>query len=146
MGRAHGLDGSFFVDGASDDPKRFARGAELYAAGERATIVASKRGSGGRPVIRLDRPVERGAPLELDRSELPEPEPGAYYVFQLIGLRVREEAGPLLGTVTEVHPGPANDSLELDSGLLLPLVDECVLSVDLDSEVILVARGFGAPG
>jgi ribosomal 30S subunit maturation factor RimM len=41
-----------------------------------------------------------------------------------------------------VHPGPANDVLELDSGHLLPLVEDCVLSVDVDERRIVVARGF----
>jgi len=41
-----------------------------------------------------------------------------------------------------VHNAPANDALELDSGLLLPLVDACVREVDLAARRILVNRGF----
>jgi ribosomal 30S subunit maturation factor RimM len=44
--------------------------------------------------------------------------------------------------VVEVEPGPANDVLELDSGLALPLVDACVVKVDLVAGRILVRRGF----
>ena len=44
--------------------------------------------------------------------------------------------------MTDVENGPANDALELDSGLLLPLVDACVLDVDLEAGRVLVARGF----
>ena len=62
--------------------------------------------------------------------------------FQLVGLAVEEEGGRALGHVTEVAPGIANDVLELDSGLALPLVDACVLQVDLDEGRIEVARGF----
>jgi 16S rRNA processing protein RimM len=76
------------------------------------------------------------------RDELPEPEEDAYYVFQLVGLTVEEEGGRALGTVTDVENGPANDAIILDSGLLLPLVDACVLDVDLDAGRVLVARGF----
>ena len=36
--------------------------------------------------------------------------------------------------------GPANDTLALDTGLLLPLVESCVLDIDLDEGRILVAR------
>ena len=142
MGRPHGVDGSFFVEGASDVPERFARGAVLLVDGEPAEIVASKRGAGGRPVIKLERPVSRGATLAVRRDELPEPGEDTYYVFQLVGLAVEEEGGRSLGTVTDVDNGPANDTLELDSGLLLPLVDACVLEVDLDAGRVLVARGF----
>jgi ribosomal 30S subunit maturation factor RimM len=44
-----------------------------------------------------------------------------------------------------VQPAPANDVLELDSGLLLPLVGACVLEVDLDAGRILIAQGFADP-
>ncbi|MCP9486434.1 MAG: ribosome maturation factor RimM [Gaiellaceae bacterium MAG52_C11] len=142
VGRPHGVDGSFFVEEPSEVEGTFARGAKLWVDGSEVEIVGSKRGSGGRPVLKLDRAVTRGATLSVPREELPEPEEDAYYVFQLVGLAVEEEGGRALGPVVEVHNGPANDSLELDSGLLLPLVAACVLDVDLESGRVLVARGF----
>jgi 16S rRNA processing protein RimM len=141
VGKPHGLDGSFVVEDASEEPERFEQGATVLVDGEPAEIVERKR-AGGRLVVRLDRRVERGAPLQVRRDELPEPEPGTYYAFQLVGLQVEEEGGRTLGTVTEVAPGVANDVLELDSGLALPMVDACVREVDLDRRRILVARGF----
>jgi 16S rRNA processing protein RimM len=142
VGKPHGVDGSFFVEGASDAPERFAKGASLLVDGAPAEIVVSKRGAGGRPVIKLDRPVARGATLAVRRDELPDPGEDTYYVFQLVGLAVEEEGGRPLGTVIEVENGPANDRLELDSGLLLPLVESCVLDVDTAAGRIVVARGF----
>ena len=144
MGKPHGLEGAFVVEDASEDERQFAVGAALYAAGERAQVVESKR-AGGRRVIRLDREVERGAPLEVERAELPPPEENAYYVFQLVGLDVEEEGGRLLGRVADVAGGIANDVLELDTGLALPLVEACVREVDLTRRRILVARGFVDP-
>ncbi len=142
VGRPHGLEGAFVVEGASEDPERFAVGARLLVGGEAAEIVESKR-AGGRPVIRLDREVSRGDGLEVDRADLPEPEEGSYYVSDLIGLAVEEEdGGESLGRVVEVAAGPANDVLELDTGLALPLVDACVQEVDLDQGRIVVRRGF----
>jgi 16S rRNA processing protein RimM len=142
VGRPHGIDGSFFVEGASDAPERFAVGKSLLVDGEPAEVTVSKRGAGGRPVIKLDRDVPRGATLAVRRDELPEPGEDAYYVFQLVGLTVEEEGGRVLGTVTDVESPPANDALVLDSGLLLPLVESCVLEVDLAGGRVLVARGF----
>lgn len=142
VGRPHGVDGSFFVEDASEAPERFATGAALLVDGEPARITVSKRGAGGRPVLKLDRPVPRGATLAVRRDELPEPGEDAYYVFQLVGLAVEEEGGRALGTVTDVDNGPANDSLVLDCGLLLPLVESCVLDLDLAGGRIVVARGF----
>ena len=145
VGRPHGVDGSFFVEGASDTPERFARGAVLLVDGKPAEIVVSKRGAGGRPVIKLERSVTRGATLAVRREDLPEPEKDAYYVFQLVGLRVEEPDGRELGTVTSVIDAPANDVLELDSGLLLPLVGACVRDVDLQAGRIVVERGYAEP-
>jgi len=142
VGRPHGVDGSFFVDGASEVPERFALGATLLVDGEPAEVMVSKRGAGGRVVIKLDRAVSRGATLAVRLEDLPEPEEDAYYVFQLVGLAVEEEGGRALGTVAEVENTPANDVLVLDSGLLLPLVEACVREIDLDASRIVVARGF----
>jgi 16S rRNA processing protein RimM len=141
VGRPHGLDGAFVVEGASEDPQRFAPGAQVLVGGEPALVVESKR-AGGRLVVRLDRDAERGAELEVPRTELGEPGEGEFYVFQLVGLAVEEDGGRSLGRVQDVGPGVANDVLELDSGLALPLVEECVLSVDLERGLILVAQGF----
>jgi 16S rRNA processing protein RimM len=143
VGRPHGLEGAFVVEEASDDPERFADGVTLLVGGEPARVVESKR-AGGRPVIRLDRDVARGAPIEVERSDLPEPEEDEYYAFQLVGLEVEEAGGRKLGRVAEVSSGVANDVLELDTGLALPLVDACVQEVDLDAGRILVQPGFTA--
>jgi 16S rRNA processing protein RimM len=145
VGKPHGLDGSFAVEGASEEARRFEVGATLLVGGQRATVVESKR-SRGRPVIRLDRDVERGAALEVPRSELEPLGEGEYYAFELVGLEVEDEDGTSLGRVAEVQPGVANDVLELDSGHALPLVDACVLDVDLQAGRILVARGFALRG
>jgi len=144
VGKPHGLAGAFFVERASADAERFAVGAELIVGGEPARVVESKHAR-GRPVIRLDRRVERGAPLEVPRDSLPAPEEDEYYVFQLVGLDVEEEGGRPLGRVTDVAPGVANDILELDSGLSLPMVEECIRTVDLERRRILVAPGYSGP-
>jgi 16S rRNA processing protein RimM len=145
VGKSHGLDGSFVVEQASETRELFAVGAKLLVDGDEATVVGSKQAR-GRPVIRLDRRVARGAELGVPRSALAATSDDEYYVFQLVGLEVSEQDGPLLGTVADVAPGVANDVLELDSGLLLPMVEECVLSVDLDAGRIVIAPGFSGAG
>jgi 16S rRNA processing protein RimM len=146
VGRPHGLDGGFFVEGASERGDVFAEGATLYAGGEPATVVASRHGSGGRPVIRLDRHVERGSELAVARATLPRlDDADEFYVFELVGLGVEEETGRQLGRVREVLEYPGNDVLELDSGASLPLVEACVRKVDLAGGRIVVAAGFADP-
>jgi 16S rRNA processing protein RimM len=145
VGRPHGLDGAFFVEEPSSDPHWFQRGARFLAGGADAEVIAARRGAGGRPVIKLSRPVPRGTALEVARAALPEAGDDEYYTFQLVGLEVIEEGGRCLGHVTDVHPGPANDALDLGNGLLLPLVAACIRGVDLEAGRILVASGFAEP-
>jgi 16S rRNA processing protein RimM len=141
VGRPHGIDGSFVVERASEDARWWKVGAQFLAGGEPVEVVGARRAS-GRPVVRLDRDVERGTTLEVERSELPPTEEDEYYAFQLIGLEVVEENGRVLGTVADVLPGVANDVLSLDGGVLLPMVEDCVRAVDLDAARIVVAAGF----
>jgi 16S rRNA processing protein RimM len=141
VGRPHGLDGAFVLEGASDDERRFVVGARLWVEGEPAEVVLSRRVGGGRRAIKLDRHVARGTSLAVRRDELPAPDPDHYYVFQLVGLEVVED-GRSRGRVAEVLPGTANDNLELDSGELVPLVEDAILAVDLEGRRIELVPGF----
>jgi 16S rRNA processing protein RimM len=145
VGRPHGLDGAFVVENPSDDARWFAPGSRLLVDGAEAEVVLARRGGGGRRVIKLDRDVTRGTPLEVARVALPPTAEDEYYVFELVGLDVVEEGGRPLGRVVSVEPGVANDALALDAGTLLPLVGECVRDIDLEARRILVAPGFSDP-
>ncbi len=146
VGRPHGLAGAFVVERPSEDPARFAVGARLLADGEPVEVVESRRVGGGRLAIRLDRPVARGTPLEIDKADLPPTEADEYYVFDLVGLDVVDADGATLGRVATVLPYPANDVLELDNGLALPMVADCILNVDLTARRIVVATGYAGGG
>ena len=141
VGRPHGIDGSFFVEQPSEDERWWKTGARFLAGGAPVEVVAH-RTSSGRPVIKVEPPVERGALIEVERADLPATGEDEYYAFELVGLDVAEENGRVLGKVTAVTAGVANDVLELDSGVLLPMVEECVRSIDLDASRIVVAEGF----
>jgi 16S rRNA processing protein RimM len=147
VGRPHGLDGSFVVEHASDDDRWFKVGSQLLAGSAEVKVLAARHGSGGRPVIKLDTELPRGARLEVAHEALPPTEEDEYYVFELVGLEVFEgaEARPL-GRVVNVVPGVANDALELESGTLLPLVGECVNDIDIETGRILIAPGFSDRG
>ena len=142
VGRPHGLDGAFVVERASPDERRWQVGGTILADGVPATITLTRRVGGGRRAIRLDREVPRGAELAVDASELPPPDPDSFYAFQLIGLEAVDEDGTSLGRVVEVHPGAANDNVELEDGTLVPLVEDAVRDVDVEGGRLVVARGF----
>ena len=142
VGRPHGVDGAFVVEEASEDSRRFELGAELLVDGELARVIASRQVGGRRRAIKLDHAVERGVELTVRREDLLPLPSDAYYVADLVGLHVLDERGERVGVVRDVLPGPANDALELDSGLLLPLVDDCIREVDLAGRRILLNPGF----
>ena len=60
VGRPHGIDGAFFVEQPSEDGRWWQTGATFLADGAPVEVVAHRRSS-GRPVIKLNRPAERGA-------------------------------------------------------------------------------------
>lgn len=141
VGKPHGIDGAFFIEQPSADDRWWKVGSTFLAGGVRVEVVAARRSS-GRPIVKLDRQVERGALLEVERDALPPTEDDEYYAFELVGLPVVEESGRELGSVRAVTTGIANDVLELDSGVLLPMIEDCVRQVDLAGRRIVVAEGF----
>jgi len=142
VGRPHGLDGAFVVEQASEDEGRWKVGTTVLVDGEPATITTARRVGGGRRAVALDRAVPRGAQLAVRVSDLPPTGPDAYYAFELVGLAVVDEGGAELGSVVAVHPGVANDNLELSDKTLVPLIEDAVLVIDVEAGRIVVARGF----
>ena len=142
VGRPHGTDGAFVVEQASDDDRRWEIGAIVIVDGAPARVTLMRRVGSGRPAIRLDRPVPRGAELSVRLRDLPPPEQDSYYAFQLVGLDVVDDEGTPFGMVAEVMPGPANDNLELGDGRLVPLIEDAIREIDLEGRRIVVARGF----
>jgi len=142
VGRPHGLDGAFVVEQGSDDESRYVAGAVLHVDGVPAKVVLSRRVGRGRRAIRLDRSVARGATLTIPRAELPVLEAGEFYTFEIVGLRVEEVGGRVLGNVADVLPGSANDNLELDDGTLVPMIEDAIRSIDPAGGVILLNPGF----
>ena len=121
---------------------RFEVGAELLVGGNPAIVVLSRQVGRGRRAIKLDRRADRGSELTVPRAALPPLDTGSYYVADLVGAEVVDERGVRVGFVLDVIPGPANDALELDTGLLLPLVEDCVREVDLENRRLYLNPGF----
>jgi 16S rRNA processing protein RimM len=141
VGKPHGIDGAFFIEQPSADDRWWKVGSTFLADGAEVEVVAARRSS-GRPIVKLDRTVERGALIEVERDALPPTEEDEYYAFELVGLPVVEENGRELGSVKAVTTGVANDVLELDTGVLLPMIEDCVREVDVGGGRIVVAEGF----
>ena len=133
VGKPHGLDGSFYVDGPRHG---LPEGASLTVAG--ATHEIERRaGTDERPLIRLagvgDPGPLRGETLLIE-DELAEDE---WLAADLAGCRV-----PGLGTVARVIDGPSCSVLELDDGTLVPFVTDAIARVDTDAREIHVNADF----
>ena len=82
-----------------------------------------------------------GTEIGADRSELPEPEDGHFYWSDLAGLKVVHRDGTELGNVKDMLETGAHDVMVVkgEQERLIPFViDEIVLSVDLDEKLISV--------
>jgi 16S rRNA processing protein RimM len=79
----------------------------------------------------------RGHFLEIEESDRPELDEGEFYVTDLLGLTVLDEAGHVLGRIDEVVAAPAHDLLRVGE-LLIPFVSEFVLAIDRASGRITV--------
>jgi 16S rRNA processing protein RimM len=82
-----------------------------------------------------------GSEVKIAADELPEPEPGSFYTFQLKGCRVYAVDGEYPGDVTDVLDAGGNEILKVDRGeeeTLIPFAQEYLLSIDLDQQRIEV--------
>lgn len=81
----------------------------------------------------------------IERDLLPPPADGEFYVADLLGLSVEDEAGTVLGTLADVVPGERDVwvvAMDQGEGFLLPGPDT-VVRVDPEAGVIVVAAGAG---
>jgi 16S rRNA processing protein RimM len=134
VGRAHGRDGSFYVDEPRVD---FELGSIVQLAGQDHEVIR-RAGTDDRPLIKLDGlddpALARGEILLVD-EELEEDE---YLVADLLECEV-----PGLGRVQRVLDAPSCTLLEVgDEGHLVPLIGDAVKLVDLERKIIEVDHDF----
>ncbi len=133
VGRAHGWDGSFYVEGATHD---LPEGTAVTVDG-RETTVERRAGTAKRPLIRLagiaDSAAIRDRPL-LVEEVLGE---GEWLASDIEGCEV---VG--LGRVARVLDLPSCAVLELDDGTLVPFISDAVRVFDPAARRIEVDRDF----
>jgi 16S rRNA processing protein RimM len=138
VGRAHGLDGSFYVEQITEP---LTPGTEVTVAG-RSTRVERRAGTDQRPILHVsgvdDRNAAealRGERILVDGGDLAE---GEYLTTDLVGCQV-----PGVGEVRRVIAGPSCDVLEVgDDAVLVPFVSDAIKRVDTAARVIEVDAGF----
>ncbi len=90
----------------------------------------------------------KGTRLYVDRAVLPPPDEDEFYYADLLGLRVEEEGGTLLGKVKAVQEFGAGDMIEYSpagggESVLIPFTREFVPVVDVKDGRIVVVPPVG---
>ncbi|HEY5900665.1 MAG TPA: ribosome maturation factor RimM [Burkholderiales bacterium] len=123
-------------------------GAKQWWIGERAHEVAEAKVHSAAVVARLvgienrEQALElKGAEVSLERTTLPQPDEGVYYLADLVGLEVLNEQGERLGRIARLFSNGAQDVMELtgERTRLIPWVAAIVKHVDLAAGQVVVA-------
>jgi 16S rRNA processing protein RimM len=156
VGRAHGLDGSFYVTAA--DPRLLNEGTKVLIGADMRTIVR-RAGASNRPIIRLQGVEDRasaealrGSDLFVDSAVAPALEEGEWWAHELEGCEVF--AGQRhVGTVVSLLGLPSCEVLQVrraerradggeDQLLLVPMVKDAIRAVDTTHKRIEVDLAF----
>lgn len=148
-----GLGGELRLISTSDFPDRFAPGLDFIAENIKKELIEVKLKTvrlhknfilvsfagyeGINEVIQF-----KTGNLYVTEENLAGLDDGEYYFHQLIGLQVVDEGGNIIGKIKDILQTGANDvyvvARDGKSDLLLPVIDECVLAIDLESRTVRV--------
>jgi 16S rRNA processing protein RimM len=145
----HGVRGTLRVRPPGSG-RHLRRGVEPVVDGERRRILASRQTPKGF-LVDLDGIGDRelagslrGSELILDREELDAPDEEEFYVGDLVGLEVYDEAGSRVGSVSDVLETPAHeilliwDDVEDPTEHYVPFTYEHVPTVDPEGGRVVV--------
>jgi 16S rRNA processing protein RimM len=122
--KPHGLRGDVIVSLSTNREERVAAGSVLSTDdGQDLHVLHSSRHQ-GRFIVTFEGiddidDAERARGVRLSAPAMDDP--GALWIHELIGARVEDTGGRVLGTVKGVEANPASDLLVLDGGALIPL-------------------------
>ena len=171
VGRAHGLDGSFYVDGAPGaleppaaseslaasesrvasesraapepltPPDPLEPGTEVTIAGRRARIER-RSGTAARPIVRISGIDDRSAAVAL-KGEALLVDGGDLAEDEYSSADLVGCTVPGMGVVRRVVQGPSCDVLEVgDDAVLVPFISDAITRVDTGEGVIEVDHAF----
>ncbi len=144
----HGLRGDLKVMPWCDDPEIFDELAYVIIDGEEYDIEKSRMQK-NMVLLKLagidhinEAEKYRNKVLTIPREELGELPEGTYYICDLLGCGVTTDQGRELGKICDIIKTGSNDVyvVEDDAGnqVLIPVIDEVVLSVDIDEKKIVI--------
>jgi 16S rRNA processing protein RimM len=150
VGRAHGLDGSFYVTRAK--PRLLSEGG-IVEVGGRALAIVRRAGTDQHPILRLEGIAGRegaeqlrGLELTVDAGAAPALGEGEWWAHELEGCEVRD-GEQLIGTVTRLIELPSCEALEVRAAtgaetLLVPMVRDAIRSVEPERRLVDINASF----
>jgi 16S rRNA processing protein RimM len=150
VGRAHGLDGSFYLSRAT--PHLLAVGAKVMVDG-RSLQVVRQAGLPRRPIVRLEGVDDRaaaeallGMDVTVDADDVPALAEGEWWAHDLEGCDVYDGSTPV-GRVMRLLELPSCEVLEVQresapEPLLVPMVRDAVRSIEVGRRRIDVDLSF----
>lgn len=151
VSRVRGVGGEVMVSPLTDNLKRFGQlGKVFILLAEKYHAYDVERSSiiGDRVSIKLsgvNAPEDArslvGCYLEVEKKEVPPLPKGQYYVFDIVGLKVKNIQGEDLGVIKEVIRYPANDVYvisHMEKELDLPATKEIIKTIDLKNKVMVI--------
>lgn len=147
----HGIKGEIKVYPTTEDLHRFDSLRTVILDTKKGRLTYSVEGVKyfkGMAILKLegadrieDIEAYKGCDLLVSREDAIPLEEGEHYVADLIGMKVIEDTGRELGVLKDVMTTGANDVYVVDRGereLLIPVIPDCVLDIDTDTDIIRV--------
>ena len=135
----------------TDDPKRFSKIKKIQlflSEGYHTFSIQSSRKFRDAVIVKLaginspeDAKKLVGCYLEIEKYEVPPLPKGRYYIFDIVGLKVRTPEGESLGEVKEVIQYPANDVYVIShqgKEFDVPATKEIIKEIDLEKRVMVI--------
>lgn len=150
---AHGVQGVCRVFSYADSPAVFSSGCRFYFRhSDRDMVPLEILDVRTRPrqlLLKIagvgDRKAAQalaGTELWIKKSDLPPPEKGTYYWFDLIGMTVFTDRGETLGTLENILPTGSNDVYVVRDAAgretLVPALETVIRRVDLEKKQMIV--------
>lgn len=144
----HGLKGDLKVMPWCDDPEVFHELAYVLIDGQEYDIEKSVIHK-NMVLLKLeginhinDAEEYRNKILYVPREELGDLPDGTYYICDLLGCKVETDTGRVLGKISDIIKTGSNDVYvaedEAKNQTLIPVIDECIKSVDIEAKLIII--------
>ena len=141
----HGVQGEVKIEVWLDSPQFLRRFPRIFL-GEKELRIENARAHKGFLLAKLEGVDDvnaamalKGRELTVDRNDVRLPR-GTYFLQDILGARVVDEAGKQIGVLTEVLERPASNVYVVrgESEHLIPAVPEFILNTDAEAGVITV--------